>query len=1000
MKLLSRKHNICCHVLLLILMLFFTTVTQLMAGTLSGTISLPSGVSPSSSSQTISVVVLKTWNQNGWYFQSSDSCGSFTLPANSLDTPFSCSVNDTTGDVGLMFYSSSTRTWSYYNSNGTVLDEFNAERLSANQDRENLEFKLLKTVVVHGFIRTPGGVTFDDDYQLIIYTDRKVTNPNGYSYWPRNNWYYTLGSGENEIEYFSYVHEIAEQYRTYYSWHGQPTPEGYVQKGYYNSSATKYSEDDAELLSTSNPGENIDMVLLQGLPLPVTVQLPTTEVNSQNMTINLKANGDNGNELGNNTITLEAGELSTQHTFYFPPGENVRIQYSDIQGADRIYMSPGYFSYEGTSTDYWSSPLLSTDFLPPAIELTILPGYLLTGTISLPDSLTYRQAVSGEIYFGGANNYWGSGNFSIEPETNSYVWSTIVPTGLTNVALYTYLYRWDFDPDPAYLNRSYYNSAGSVGLQSTAELIDIISDRNDLDIELVKGNTISGTLSLEAPDTFTSNGYIEITAAWGTDWNDAIYAYPDTSADQSTLDFALSIPPDAPPYSLSYYYWPAPPKYQSSGFYTATQDGFCESDATLFDASSEHLDLDFPVLKNYLIDGTVTLPVGASLVDPLPISIGTVEFPEGEQATTGRVVYRTDIEIPEAMDSANYELFVPHVCSETLTNYAVGYSHDDNNYVKRGYYNSLGTVGLAGNGELLSANQDQTTIDLQILQGQEISGTVSLPPGVVVPENGIPVNLGTFEDPDGVYHTTVTITPDNTDVSYSFKVAPDVGNVAFGYKLPTDLDIAPRGFYSTQVAAQSNITGRPDFADKLDTTVVNSGMDFTLEYGNEVSGTIYTPLPTSGYMPLEISLAADPADPDTIYWHTVLTFGPDVRSMSYSRRIVLDSDIIVSFVNPDNADWLPEGFYFDNSLSATAIEGATSLSAHTDHSQTNLYLKEIVGGDINFDGTIDLTDAILGLQMLTGMSPAKAISAGADVNGDGVLNIAEILAIFEQIDQP
>lgn len=55
-------------------------------------------------------------------------------------------------------------------------------------------------------------------------------------------------------------------------------------------------------------------------------------------------------------------------------------------------------------------------------------------------------------------------------------------------------------------------------------------------------------------------------------------------------------------------------------------------------------------------------------------------------------------------------------------------------------------------------------------------------------------------------------------------------------------------------------------------------------------------------------------------------------------------------------------------------------------------------GDLNRDGDITLTDAILGLRMLTGMAPSSQIKmTGADVNSDGIINIAELIHIIKNI---
>ena len=50
-------------------------------------------------------------------------------------------------------------------------------------------------------------------------------------------------------------------------------------------------------------------------------------------------------------------------------------------------------------------------------------------------------------------------------------------------------------------------------------------------------------------------------------------------------------------------------------------------------------------------------------------------------------------------------------------------------------------------------------------------------------------------------------------------------------------------------------------------------------------------------------------------------------------------------------------------------------------------------GDVNGDGTINISDAILGLRVLFGLKPLSCLDA-ADVNDDGIINIADPIYIL------
>lgn len=57
-------------------------------------------------------------------------------------------------------------------------------------------------------------------------------------------------------------------------------------------------------------------------------------------------------------------------------------------------------------------------------------------------------------------------------------------------------------------------------------------------------------------------------------------------------------------------------------------------------------------------------------------------------------------------------------------------------------------------------------------------------------------------------------------------------------------------------------------------------------------------------------------------------------------------------------------------------------------------------GDVNGDGVVDLTDAILSLQLMTGMTVPAVTNISGDVNGDGRIGAAEAIHAIEKSAQP
>ncbi len=56
-----------------------------------------------------------------------------------------------------------------------------------------------------------------------------------------------------------------------------------------------------------------------------------------------------------------------------------------------------------------------------------------------------------------------------------------------------------------------------------------------------------------------------------------------------------------------------------------------------------------------------------------------------------------------------------------------------------------------------------------------------------------------------------------------------------------------------------------------------------------------------------------------------------------------------------------------------------------------------INADVNGDGTVDLTDAILAIQILCGITPTQTVYEAADVSGDGKIGIEEVIYILQKV---
>ncbi len=173
-----------------------------------------------------------------------------------------------------------------------------------------------------------------------------------------------------------------------------------------------------------------------------------------------------------------------------------------------------------------------------------------------------------------------------------------------------------------------------------------------------------------------------------------------------------------------------------------------------------------------------TILVGSALSVAYVDITGTVYLPSGQTAPVGGIDVIVDatgpnnlyssitVHIAEGQDSKPYTLPVPDYPDVT---WVVGYACSAIFFVDRGYYSSLlGTTYDQALATPLPGGTGHSGIDMVILTGGTIEGTVSLPGGVTAPSGGtqVQVHAENVNGP-GWYSTTVTIPQGNSFATYS-----------------------------------------------------------------------------------------------------------------------------------------------------------------------------------------------------------------------------------------
>ncbi len=77
--------------------------------------------------------------------------------------------------------------------------------------------------------------------------------------------------------------------------------------------------------------------------------------------------------------------------------------------------------------------------------------------------------------------------------------------------------------------------------------------------------------------------------------------------------------------------------------------------------------------------------------------------------------------------------------------------------------------------------------------------------------------------------------------------------------------------------------------------------------------------------------------------------------------------------------------------------GTCTVTLNADTTVTATFTRDPVGkGDVNYDGQVNVTDAVLALQVIAGISPQQIVYKEADVNSDGKIGLAEVIYILQK----
>jgi len=535
---------------------------------------------------------------------------------------------------------------------------------------------------------------------------------------------------------------------------------------------------------------------------------------------------------GNVFIEPQDGSNGYNTNFYIPVGErsvsfsktlpadtstSYRVRYSLNSSTD--YLGEGYYSTNGTTNVNSATWINLNQGNRTDINLTLLTGRKISGTFSLPgDEKAPIGGLSGQISIAsenGAKSYYTFFNIPVGGSSASY--TTHVPVD-ASIAGYHVIYSL-YSNSGNYVRTGYYSLTGTTTSQNATIVSINEGDASNINLTPFTGHTISGTISLPNNELAAGlQGQIYVSLPKVSDPNDGtssggggVTAGPNQqnvsvkySANFTILPGANSasytteaIPVDATilGYCVNYNLYNNP-NYVSEGYYSSTAGTTASKAATLVNINDSNAeDINLTILKGHTISGAITLPNNATAIGN---AIYGVVYADPQN---GGARYFGNFSIPVGASSAEYSAMVPSDTS--ISGYRVNYSlYDNYGYVGEGYFSASSGTTISKSATLVNAESgNATNINLTLLTGNTVSGTISLPAGVYAPANGIELSVS-LDPLDGgtPYSNYFYLAGGRTSVSYSVMVPVDASIT--GYRVSYGISnkyagYLEKGYYST-----------------------------------------------------------------------------------------------------------------------------------------------------------------------------------------------------------
>jgi len=437
------------------------------------------------------------------------------------------------------------------------------------------------------------------------------------------------------------------------------------------------------------------------LTLSGTISLPNNETAPEGgVLVRLSVDEFAGQRVANGVVLIPEGSNSTDYSVVVTEGILV-IEYYIDDGYD--YIKRGYYNEEGTTVDYNDCTRVNmTDTDIDSINIELLKGNEIAGSIFLPEGeLAPEGGMFIELRLAGDNQFYS--HIIIPEGENSSEYSIRALSGV-------YVLEYSVNPDETieYIQKGYFGSPNATPDILSATTIELAgSDISGVNIEMLKGNLISGTISLANGDEAPSGG---IGIVIDLDSNDRYSSYVLIPEGENAVDYKISVPNGE---YIARYFNSTSKDFVRWAYYGESSLVSNSVEAYKIIVSGEDVpNIDMDLVVGYLVSGTVYIPEG---IQNITDGIVVIEVGELRNDWINDISYVT----LENGDPINYEIRL----LEGAYKFSTIMYHNEA-YSNRLYYNSIMTTPNILQREIVYVPMDEDlSVDMNLYRKVDIEST-------------------------------------------------------------------------------------------------------------------------------------------------------------------------------------------------------------------------------------------------------------------------------------